>query len=82
METSCASCNGARQCAACRLKTRYANLRAENEALRASLGGIRGALERHDEYLQNIDEGRLVSDDVMTMLWSYQEEMRRYVSHK
>jgi len=74
---SCGTCTPSRTCAPCRLKQRCSALRAENETLRTRDAGIRAEIERHDECLQDIDEKRLLSDEVMNKLWGYQENLRK-----
>ena len=66
----------------CRLRTRNAEIGAENEMLRAALGGIRQALKRHDGLLQKIEDGNMLRDGgvVMKQLWSCQDDMSSLVS--
>jgi hypothetical protein len=73
-EPSC-SCTPSRKCSACRLKQRNFDLRANNETLRTMVVEIRAAMERHNDFLMDVDEQKLLSDEVMSKLWKYQDDL-------
>ena len=74
------SCLSAGTCGHCRLKQRVSRLQAETETLRKVIEEARAIVNKHDDVLQEVHDGRDVPDSAMGSLWSYQDELRKALS--
>ena len=77
---SACSCLSAGTCGHCRLKQRVSRLQAETETLRKVIEEARAIVNKHDDVLQEVHDGRDVPDSAMGSLWSYQDELRKALS--